>query len=80
MSLSTIKNSLHEQIEKISDKNVLLVIEELLTQNYRTVSELKLSVEQADALEKSKADFISGRILSRDKAAAQVAAWLRKNH
>ena len=79
MSIAEIKERTHEQIENLSDTDVLLVIDDLLTQNYRPSADIHLSAEQKIALGKSEADLVAGRVLTREKAAMQVSDWLKRN-
>ena len=79
MSIAEIKERIHEQIENLSDADVLLVIDDLLTQNYRPSADIHLSAEQKIALGKSEADLVDGRVLTREKAAMQVSDWLKRN-
>lgn len=79
MSIAEIKERIHEQIENLSDTDVLLVIDDLLTQNYRPSADIRLSADQKIALEKSEADLVSGRVMTRERAAMQVSDWLKRN-
>jgi predicted transcriptional regulator len=79
MSIAEIKERIHEQIENLSDTDMLLVIDDLLSQNYKPSEDIRLSTEQKIALQKSEADFTAGRVLTREKAASQVSDWLKRN-
>ena len=79
MSMTKIKERIHEQIENLADQDVLLVIDDLLAHSYHPSADIKLSNDQKLALEKSEADLAAGRVFSREKAALQVSDWLRKN-
>lgn len=78
MSITQLKEAIHEGVENLDDETTLALIQDLIARQYSPQQTIALTAEQQIALSKSREDYTSGKTLDREFAAAAVSEWLNR--
>ena len=78
MSIAELKANLHEGIQNIDDEELLLIIKELIEENYNFSGEIILTKKQEQALAEAHADIEAGRVYSEEEVKNHIDAWLKE--
>ena len=78
MSTPEIKRLLHESIENINDKELLLMLKQLAEREYTQVAEPKLADWQKKRIAQSKQQIKKGDFFTNEEADKLVEKWLNE--
>ncbi|RYD75509.1 MAG: hypothetical protein EOP53_16345 [Sphingobacteriales bacterium] len=76
MTTAQIKKLLHESIENIDDKELLLELKKIAESKYRISAEPKLHKLQEERIGMAKMQIKEGNSLSNDQANNKIDKWL----